>query len=364
MPLDPREVARKAHRVREEGLRDSHGKSLDGNPPRSRSAPPEQSTEPTPSEEQPNLLEALAAAVSYDDLWDPAETDKGLDLGRPLRTDLLEQIRPSLDALGPALDLPEGGLWRVFTATWSADAEMRLEYQFEPDRGRREGMHYGCNALELDALWQELPPDQRPTTHPLAPIVDAWHARPTPAEPFRPKNRASLPALNRKPRKTEQLQLIEYRQPVAQANGQQLLLDLPELTPAAAGRSWLLDLFDCAGGQSMRQGRGAPWEMRLFVGALIHTPIQERDGQWHSYRLPTADVISWLHPQGWPNRARDWEQFPAALFRMNKELGFVALDGAYVQIIGATAIPKTPDFPHVEFIDRITLWRGLVRRRR
>ena len=104
----------------------------------------------------------------------------------------------------------------------------------------------------------------------------------------------------------------------------------------------------------MRQGRGAPWDMRLFVGAMLHTPIAKRDGQWHSLKLGTAEVIDWLHPNGWPNRARDWEQLPTALFRMNKELSFVAIEGlGYVQIIGATIIPKTPEDPHVEFIVRL-----------
>ena len=65
-------------------------------------------------------------------------------------------------------------------------------------------------------------------------------------------------------------------------------------------------------------------------------------------------MTNWLHPKGWPNRARDWEQLPAALFRMNTELGFVAIEGlGYVQIIGATTIPKTPNDPYVEFIVRI-----------
>ena len=194
------------------------------------------------------------------------------------------------------------------------------------------------------------PPDHRPP-HPLAPIVAAWQARPKTAEPFRPKQKANLPDL----RKTDSdTHLLEIQQPVAAANGQQLLLNLPELTPTAAGRSWLLDLFDRAGGQSMRQGRGASWDLRLFVGAMLHTPIAKRNSQWHSLKLDTAEVIDWLHPNGWSNRARDWEQLPVALFRMNKELGFVAIEGlGYVQIIGATTIPKTPNDPHVEFIVRI-----------
>ena len=206
---------------------------------------------------------------------------------------------------------------------------------------------------EMAATYKALPLDER-QSFPLSPIVQAWQARPLPVEPYRPKNRASLARFDKAKTDPEERRLLEIRQPVPVASGGQLQLDLPELTPATTGRSWLLDLFDRAGGQSMRQGRGAPWEMRLFVGGILNLGIVQRDGEFHRLRFDTDEVIAWLHPNGWPNRASDWAQFPAALFRLNKQLGFVAIDGlGYVQIIGATIIPKKPDDPQVEFIVRI-----------
>ena len=71
--------------------------------------------------------------------------------------------------------------------------------------------------------------------------------------------------------------LLQARQPMPVPEGGQLLLDLPELTPKGSA-SWLLDLFDRVGEKTMRQGRGAPWDMRLFVGAMLHLPIAKRDG--------------------------------------------------------------------------------------
>ena len=41
----------------------------------------------------------------------------------------------------------------------------------------------------------------------------------------------------------------------------------------------------------MRQGRGAPWELHLWIGAILHLPIAQRDSNWHVLRLPTAEVI-------------------------------------------------------------------------
>ena len=208
-------------------------------------------------------------------------------------------------------------------------------------------------AEEVQAAWVGLPDKTRPQ-HPLAPIIQAWQTRPKPAEPFRPVRRGRLAHFGQVQPDHKERRLFEIQQPVPVNTCGQMLLDLPELTPAAAGRSWQADLFDRAGGKSMRQGRGAPWEMRLFIGAILHLGISQRDGEFHRLRFDTTEVIKWLHPDSWPNRARDWHLFPAALFRLNKELGFVAIDGlGYVQVLGASIIPETPADPHVEFIVRI-----------
>lgn len=187
----------------------------------------------------------------------------------------------------------------------------------------------------------------------LSPLVEGWQNQPTPAEPFRPKNKASLPALNRSP-DAEQLRLLEAPLVTYQPPSQQLMLDLPELTPNLAGRSWLLDLYDRSGGQSMRQGRGAPWDLRLFIGAMLHLKIEQRDGNPHALQFPTEKVIEWLHPDGWPNRARDWKKFPQALERLNTKLGAVYIEGlGRVQLIFVTVRPQKPTDPLVEFVLRI-----------
>ena len=194
--------------------------------------------------------------------------------------------------------------------------------------------------------------DQPIETHPAAALIRAWWSKPKPVEPYRPNPRAVLANFKATDQERDRF-LLQARQPVPVPEGGQLLLDLPELTPRSSA-SWLLDLFDRAGGQSMRQGRGAPWDMRLFVGAMLHLPITQRDGQWHRLNLPVEEVVRWLHPDGWINRTRDWQRLPDALFRMNRELGFVEIEGlGYVQIVGATIIPKEPSDPVVEFTVRI-----------
>lgn len=179
-------------------------------------------------------------------------------------------------------------------------------------------------------------------------MIRAWWARPTQAKPFRPKPHGVLANLRNVSDKDRLISGVQ--QPVARSeSGRQLLFDLPELTPIGCA-SWLLDLYDRAGGKSMQRGRGAPWHMHLWLGAILYCAIAQRDGQWHSLTLPTEEVVKWLHPDGWSQRARDWHCLPEALYRMNRELGFINVPGiGLVQIVGANIIPQTPSDPYVRF---------------
>ena len=142
--------------------------------------------------------------------------------------------------------------------------------------------------------------------------------------------------------------------------------------------SWLLWAFDATGGESLAQGRGAPWPLRLFVGAMLHLPIAARDGRWTPIRAPTFDtardewlamfpaadaeslpdpvpgVVSWLHPKGWANRRRDWRQLPAALDDMLARLAYVPVAGfGDVAMMFPSVIPRERSDPFVEFTIRI-----------
>ena len=94
--------------------------------------------------------------------------------------------------------------------------------------------------------------------------------------------------------------------------------------------------------------------MRLFVGALLHLGIHNRDGRWHALRFDTEYVIGWLHPKGWGNRRRDWERFADALDAMFERLTYVHVAGVGgVAMVFPSVIPRTPSDPYVEFTVRI-----------
>ena len=183
---------------------------------------------------------------------------------------------------------------------------------------------------------------------------------PIPTEPYRPTVRSSLPRLHR-------VTAADARRLVAVPDtlpgfmgGDRAAADLQAAlpgfeAPTAAGGcpSWILWLFDRAGGQTMKPGRGAPWEMRLFVAVLLHMPISDRDGQWRSLQFPVSEVEDWLHPRGWANRRRDWHRLPEALARM-RDLAYVPVPGiGSVMMLAPSVIPATPADPVVEFVCRI-----------
>ena len=91
-----------------------------------------------------------------------------------------------------------------------------------------------------------------------------------------------------------------------------------DIRPAGGCPSWLLSLYDQASGHGRgrhSRGAGAPWALRLYVGALLSVPVQDRDGGDKRFSIPVGRIATWLHPGGWDrsNRRRDWGRFRAEL---------------------------------------------------
>ena len=194
------------------------------------------------------------------------------------------------------------------------------------------------------------PPPEHATPDDHESVAANKAATPTPVEPYRPTNRASLPGLHRSGSHGPELPSF-----VPDDAPEQLQFDLPGFEPTVTGcPSWLLWLYDRAGGAQIPQtGRVAPAPMRLFIGALLHLGIDDRDGEWHTVHLATDEVIFWLHPGGWANRRRDWDRFPAALHAM-RQLTYLPVDGiGYVALLFPSIIPRKPTDPMVQFTIRV-----------
>ena len=191
--------------------------------------------------------------------------------------------------------------------------------------------------------------------HVLFSVVTAWQDRVTDRKPFSPRRRGSLPRLSAMDRDPVFLGSgfpVEIDAPT-EPFGQLSLPGFADTAVVAGCTSWLLWLFDRAGG-SITQGRGAPWDMRLWVYAILHLEVGDRDGLWHTLRFSTEEVIGWLHPTGWTNQRRDWENLPTALNTMRERLSYVPILGlGKVAMLFPSVIPSVPSHPLIEFTIRV-----------
>ena len=188
-------------------------------------------------------------------------------------------------------------------------------------------------------------------------IEAAGWTGPIPAEPYRPVNRASLPRLHRvSALDAHALAPVPDTLPAFMDGdiADRPQMALPGLETGPGCPSWILSLFDRSGGGPVSDGRGAPWSLRLFVGALLHLAVADRDGEWHTLRFPVAEVERWLHPNGWTNRRRDWAKLPKALQDMQRRFGYVPVRGfGSVMVAAPTVIPISVSDPIVEFTVRL-----------
>ena len=256
---------------------------------------------------------------------------------------LVEQLQATRDALSVAT-------WRWWIAPPDVFTDPELVAVLYDDDSRQQ-----LAMLRLEKahqIWREIPKDRRPR-YPLVPLVEAWQAQPKEVDPYWPARRARLSDFDKVDAEGGKLLLDAPLPTQVVNNSPQLTLDLPELdTPT--GKPWLVEWFDRLGLESLRQGRGMAWPFHIGIGAIAHLPVAHRDGQWHVLRLDTAEVIRWLHPNGWRSKSRDWANFPAALDELNRILGDVYIPGlGAVDMLRATIRPTTPTEPLVEFVIRI-----------
>ena len=104
--------------------------------------------------------------------------------------------------------------------------------------------------------------------------------------------------------------LIEGR---ADPGGQLPLLPAPE-----GPRVPLLELADVRGGPIMARGRGAPLDLRIFVGAVLWTPHHARATRGR-LAVTVRELRDFLYPNGW-TRGRHWPAIQEALLRVRDYL--------------------------------------------
>lgn len=151
--------------------------------------------------------------------------------------------------------------------------------------------------------------------HPLTPLLKAWVAIPRPAKPYPVRWRGSLPRFDRVTLdEARLLASVDGTEP----SGQYSLLHTDDVVDSCS--TWLLAMYEQA--RSNRTGRklgstrgGLPWSFVTVIGGVAHLAIADRRMlALNGYPLPfnLSDVIGWIHPEGWPNRVRDWAKLDDA----------------------------------------------------
>lgn len=166
------------------------------------------------------------------------------------------------------------------------------------------------NPNSLTARWLARPLATR-GPHPLAGIVRAWIERPPSADAeTRPDPLLPVAAVIREvaEREAGQLAFGGVLDP-----GRDVSAQLPLLPAPDGPRVPLLELADVRGGPVMARGRGAPLDLRLFVGACLWTPHHARSARVR-LAVTVRELRDWLWPRGWERR-RDLPKLREALWR-------------------------------------------------
>ena len=148
---------------------------------------------------------------------------------------------------------------------------------------------YGAGAFvyatveEVHATWREL--GSQPDSHPLAPIVAAWQARPEEIEPER-RSTGIMPESLRVSRIAAFVAAEDPQIPLTLSGGevgevataplQRPLFEF-EAPPTALVPVLPLRFYRNAGGLDRTRGRGAPLAKRLWWAAIANTPIAARE---------------------------------------------------------------------------------------
>ena len=119
--------------------------------------------------------------------------------------------------------------------------------------------------------------------------------------PFPVKHRASLPRFQQTT--IEEARLLAASEPPTYKGQLVLPLDDDEIVDSCP--AWLLQVYRRA--RSIERSRGPmPVSFAVLLGALVTMGIDERTGHEVNTKHKLNQVIGWIHPTTWPNRARDW----------------------------------------------------------
>ena len=199
---------------------------------------------------------------------------------------------------------------------------------------------------QVHADWQQTPEAE----HPLIPTVRWWQNKVASenAEPRTPgEGGGMLPGIDRAGlvvTSRETAMLTRARDRVTR-DAVTMQLPGPDWDSTATQyRPWVTDLYTTAGGIGSSRGRGATWDEALFVGALLHLRVDDRNGRPRQIAVKAREIESWLFPSGrMPHPGRDWHKLPEALLRVDQMRIHLPAINADVRVVAIDSIPMDRD---------------------
>ena len=196
---------------------------------------------------------------------------------------------------------------------------------------------------QVHADWSRTPEAE----HPLLPPIRWWQNKVASenAESHCPKGGGMLPSIDRAGlviTAREAAMLTRDR-----VNRAAVTMQLPGPdwdSTATQYRPWVTDLYTTAGGVGSSRGRGATWDEALFVGALLHLRVDDRNGRPRQIAVKAREIEAWLFPSArMPHPGRDWHKLPEALRRVDQMRIYLPAINADVRVVAIDSIPRDRD---------------------
>ena len=143
--------------------------------------------------------------------------------------------------------------------------------------------------------WDTAVRQNKNLNHPLIPLIEAWFKLPRLVKPVR--KRTGIAPRFATMRDTSGDPSIFGQLPDAIGSHGQMTFHLPGFEPPTRKliAAPTLELYDWAGGQSLKKGRAAPQTLRLFFELLMAVPLEAREYR-SDLSISLRDLRDWLYP--------------------------------------------------------------------
>ena len=215
---------------------------------------------------------------------------------------------------------------------------------------------------QLDTIAQEF---HTSIKHPLAPLIAGWVPtyRPAPEE-----KRRMLPGRLAMANGDDMRvpKLYSPRAYIAPRSDGQMDI-LPGFGDVKRPKIALpLELWRMGNGPEVTPGRGAPWSLRMFVGALLAAPVAARQGFGPvDISMTLRDLIKWLYPNSDRKGASQWwPQFRRAVEELESQGNRIPIYRAdtgtwqAVRVVSVSEHPLAPSELDGPVVFRVDLPRG------